>query len=198
MSDEYDGRGHLAALGNAGGFLTVTTNGIDNKEQTWEFGWVTQAIKAKFEAWVQSRALQMLTRIKQQADSVMYRDQMSTYQADFLSGEYSWAVRRVKNGDSLGSHIWAAMQTDEGSRYLIYLLLASRHKEMTIPLADAICDEQWDWVILTYGMIFNHPNSETSPGLASRAAEKMDSSLTAKREAQWAEQLRTHLPAKTV
>lgn len=163
--------GHDAALGNSGGFLsfegTRPASAVNPSPITdrWELGWITQAAKAGFETYVKSLALAEIATVGQLCDSVEQEKHRSTYHNDCLAGKYAWKGNRK---GEMGVHVWTRFNTDEGRRYMGFLLLRGRDKSMTFALADALIDSNPDGFAEVFAEVYRHPNSDTPEGKAAK------------------------------
>ena len=175
MDEAY--RGHDCALGNSGGFLFFEAAAPGQEQpRRVELAWIAFRHKAAVEAWCKSLALAELAQTKKLTDAESYQDHVSAYYRDVAAGKYSWGTKTHKR-DECGTILWQRLDTEEGRDYLGFLLARDRDPAMTLPLFQALTEDNPDGFALCLNEVFRHPNSDTPLGKLAAAAMKAGATL---------------------
>jgi hypothetical protein len=108
--------------------------------QAWTFSHVGRDIRGKFSAWLKSRARAGLQEERQQGilNAAGYREEADALKRQFDAGAYNWGSPTHARG--MGEAVATALESGDGLRYLVQLLLEANHGPVPVEKIDELCE----------------------------------------------------------
>lgn len=153
--------GIAAALGAAGPGKSFPALG-----QEWRLGFITKAMQAEYEQWLERRALGMVLRQKGAVDPDAFADLLASIGDAAAAGRYGWAR---------GKAWFESIKGYDGLTRLLWLALRANHPDITEEQALAVLKAEPELVgkLLLTSILGTDPNAqapaaqptqETAPG----------------------------------